>query len=73
MLESSFRNHKFTLSFHQYDLYCCYVLIEVYLRRLQAPTRRPFQAHTLVQRRSILAVINPFLVAFIVTASARGQ
>jgi hypothetical protein len=27
----------------------------------------------LVQRRSILAVVNLFLVAFIVTASARGQ
>jgi hypothetical protein len=31
------------------------------------------QTDTLVQRRSILAVVNPFLVTFIVTASARGQ
>jgi hypothetical protein len=28
---------------------------------------------SIVQRRSILAVVNLFLVAFIVTASARGQ
>jgi hypothetical protein len=34
---------------------------------------RPRRAGALVQRRSILAVVNPFLVAFIVTASARGQ
>jgi hypothetical protein len=32
-----------------------------------------FERGSLVQRRSILAAVNLFLVVFIVTASARGQ
>jgi hypothetical protein len=31
------------------------------------------EEHALVQRSSIVAVVNLFIVAFFVTASARGQ